>query len=106
MSEKSESDEFEDDEPVIQDGDSDDDLERVDRVFKDLDLAKRRGQKVGDPAWRKLERLLEDKRTAELTSDIEDYPIGLEDEDRDDGEERDGPADEDGPDEPLRKPEP
>jgi hypothetical protein len=91
MSEKSESDEFEDDpEAVIEDSDGDDDLERVDRVFKDLDLAKRRGQKVGDPAWRKLERLLEDKRTAELTSDIEDYPIGLEDED-DEGEGHDEP---------------
>jgi hypothetical protein len=78
MSEKSESDEFEDeeaDEPVIEDGDVD-----LDQVIKDLDLAKRRGQKVGDPAWRKLERLLEDKRTAELTSDFEDYQIGLENE--------------------------
>jgi hypothetical protein len=100
MSEKSESDEFEDDaEPVIEDGDNDD-LERVDQVFKDLDLAKRRGQKVGDPAWRKLERLLEDKRTAELTSDIEDYPIGLEDEAGDEEDEGSG----DGNDEPLTEP--
>jgi hypothetical protein len=44
-------------------------------------MAKRRGQKVGDPAWRRLERLLEDKRTAELTSDFEDYDIGLDDDD-------------------------
>jgi hypothetical protein len=44
-------------------------------------MAKRRGQKAGDPAWRRLERLLEDKRTAELTSDFEDYDIGLDDED-------------------------
>jgi hypothetical protein len=101
MSEKSESDEFEDDaEPVIEDGDNDDDLERVDQVFKDLDLAKRRGQKVGDPAWRKLERLLEDKRTAELTSDIEDYPIGLEDEPKDEHEDEEGSGD----DEPLTEP--
>jgi hypothetical protein len=78
MSEKPESDEFEDeeaDEPVISDGDVD-----LDQVIKDLDLAKRRGQRAGDPAWRRLERLLEDKRTAELTSDFEDYEIG------DDGE--------------------
>jgi len=82
MSEKSEADEFEDeeaDEPVIEDGDVD-----LDQVIKDLDLAKRRGQKVGDPAWRRLERLLEDKRTAELTSDFEDYPIGIEGEGGDD----------------------
>jgi hypothetical protein len=81
MVEKPESDEFEDeeqDEPVIEEGDVD-----LDQVIKDLDLAKRRGQKVGDPAWRRLERLLEDKRTAELTSDFEDYDIG-DDEDDDD----------------------
>lgn len=81
MSEKPESDEFEDeeaDEPV---GDADVDL---DQVTKELDMAKRRGQKVGDPAWRRLERLLEDKRTAELTSDFEDYDIGLDDDPEDD----------------------
>lgn len=74
MSEKGESDEFEDEdaeEPVVEEGDVD-----LDQVTKDLDLAKRRGQKVGDPAWRRLERLLEDKHTAELTSDFEDYEIG------------------------------
>jgi hypothetical protein len=74
MSEKSESDEFEseeDDEPVVEEGDVD-----LDQVIKDLDLAKRRGQRVGDPAWRRLERLLEAKRTAELTSDFEDYDVG------------------------------
>jgi hypothetical protein len=79
MSEKPESDEFEEeepDEPLV--GDSDVDL---DQVTKELDMAKRRGQKVGDPAWRRLERLLEDKRTAELTSDFEDYDIGLDDDD-------------------------
>jgi hypothetical protein len=73
MSEKPEE-EFEDeeaDEPVIGDGDVD-----LDQVTKDLDLAKRRGQKAGDPAWRRLERLLEEKHTAELTSDFEDYEIG------------------------------
>jgi hypothetical protein len=76
MSEKPESDEFEEeeaDEPVIEDGDVD-----LDQVIKDLDLAKRRGQKAGDPAWRRLERLLEEKHTAELTSDFEDYEIGDE----------------------------
>ena len=74
MSEKPEADEFEDEEPaepVV--GAEDVDL---DQVTKDLDIAKRRGQKAGDPAWRRLERLLEDKHTAELTSDFEDYKIG------------------------------
>jgi hypothetical protein len=77
MSEKPESDEYEDEEaeePVV--GDTDVDL---DQVIKDLDMAKRRGQKAGDPAWRRLERLLEEKRTAELTSDFEDYDIGVDD---------------------------
>lgn len=78
MSEKPESDEFEDedaDEPLGEDA------EDLDRVIKDLDLAKRRGQRDGgDPAWRRLEKLLEEKRTAELTSDFDDYDIG------DDGE--------------------
>ncbi|HWF99934.1 MAG TPA: hypothetical protein VN691_12140 [Steroidobacteraceae bacterium] len=81
MSEKSESDEFEnedDDEPAAEEGEVD-----LDQVIKDLDLAKRRGQRAGDPAWRRLERLLEEKRTAELTSDFEDYEVG--------GEEGDAP---------------
>ena len=76
MSEKPESDEFEDDEadePVVEDGDVD-----LDQVNKELDLAKKRGQKAGDPAWRRLERLMEQKNTAELTSDFEDYEIGGE----------------------------
>ena len=76
MNEKSESEEFEDedaDEPVGEVEETDVDL---DQVIKDLDLAKRRAQKAGDPAWRRLEKLLEDKRTAELTSDFDDYDIG------------------------------
>jgi hypothetical protein len=88
MSEKSESDEFEnedDDEPVIEEGDVD-----LDQVIKDLDLAKRRGQRAGDPAWRRLERLLEEKRTAELTSDFEDYDVS-------------GDGDEEDADKPRRK---
>ena len=73
MSEKSESEEFEEEdaeEPVSEEADVD-----LDQVIKDLDMAKRRGQKVGDPAWRRLEKLLEEKRTAELTSDFDDYDI-------------------------------
>jgi len=74
MSEKPESDEFEDedaDEPVSEEADVD-----LDQVIKDLDLAKRRGVRSGDPPWRRLEKLLEEKRTAELTSDFDDYDIG------------------------------
>ena len=79
MNEKPESEEFdEDEEETAFEATSEVDF---DRLAKDLDAAKKRGQKAGDPAWRRLERLLEDKRTAELTSDFEDYDIG------DDGEE-------------------
>ncbi len=73
MNEKPEE-EFEDDEvdePTIASDEVD-----FDKVIKDLDLAKRRGQKLGDPAWRRLERLREAKLTAELTSDFDDYDIG------------------------------
>ena len=76
MSEKPESDEFEEEEdeiPVSDGADVD-----LDQVNKELDLAKRRGQKLGDPAWRRLERIIEDKRVAELTSDFDDYDIGIE----------------------------
>ncbi len=75
MNEKPEADEFDDEEAeeILEAGDDVD----VDRVIRDLDQARRRGGKPqGDPAWRRLERLLEDKRTAELTSDFDDYDIG------------------------------
>jgi hypothetical protein len=80
MSEKPESDEFDEEEADEPAGPSED--VDLDQVNKELDMAKRRGQKLGDPAWRRLERLLEDKHTAELTSDFDDYDIGV-DEDED-----------------------
>jgi len=77
MSEKSESDEFEEDEaeePAEQSEDLD-----VDHLIKDLESMKRRGPKVTDPAWRRLERYMEEKRTSEQLSDFDDYDIGRED---------------------------
>jgi hypothetical protein len=74
MSEKAESEEFEGeepDEPAAEEADVD-----LDQVLKDLDLAKKRAQKSGEPSWRRLERMREDKLTAELTSDFDDYDIG------------------------------
>jgi hypothetical protein len=74
MSEKAESEEFEseeNDEPAVEEADVD-----LDQVNKDLDLAKKRAQKTGEPPWRRLERLREEKLTAELTSDFADYDIG------------------------------
>jgi hypothetical protein len=76
MGEKAESEEFEGeelDEPAAEEAEADVDL---DQVTKDLDLAKKRALKSGEPPWRRLERLREDKLTAELTSDFADYDIG------------------------------
>jgi hypothetical protein len=75
MSEKPE-DSFDDEEAEDVAGGGDD-LD-LDRMIRDLDTRKRRSSRapVGEPAWRKLERLLEDRRTAELLSDFDDYDIG------------------------------
>jgi hypothetical protein len=66
------SDEYEEDDAEEVTGDDDVDL---DRAIKDMEIAKRRTVKVGEPAWRRLEQRLEQKRTAELISDFEDYDI-------------------------------
>ena len=64
MSEKPESDEFEDEDAddVVGDEESLD----VDRLMQDLDKRKRGAARGAEPAWRKLERLREQKRTSEL----------------------------------------
>lgn len=75
MSEKPEED--------FEDGDAGDNVEGgedldIDGMMRDLDTHKRRGRSTAhhaDPAWRKLERLLDDQRTAELLTDFDDYDI-------------------------------
>jgi hypothetical protein len=47
----------------------------LDRAIKDMEIAKRRSGKGGAPAWRRLEQRLEQKRTAELISDFEDFDL-------------------------------
>jgi hypothetical protein len=74
MSEKTESEEFDEDADELASESDDVDL---DRVTKDLEMAKRRGNKGADPAWRRLELLMEQKRTAELLSDFDDYDLDL-----------------------------
>ena len=74
MGEKPESDEFEDEEAEAVPGDEES-LD-VDRLMQDLDKRKRGAPRGAEPAWRKLERLLEQKRTSELLSDFDDYDIG------------------------------
>ena len=75
MGGNTDSDEFEEDDADEVAGDDDLDL---DRAIKDMEIAKRRTVKVGEPAWRRLEQRLEQKRTAELISDLEDYDIGVD----------------------------
>jgi hypothetical protein len=75
MSEKPESaDDFEDEdaEEVAGDEESLD----VDRLMQDLDKRKRGAPKGAEPAWRKLERMREQKLTSDLLSDFDDYDIG------------------------------
>ncbi len=73
MSEKPESDEFEEEdvEDVAPGGEDVD----VDHIMRDVDSQRRRAPKGGEPAWRRLERVMEERRTAELLSDFDDYEI-------------------------------
>jgi hypothetical protein len=80
MSEKPESDEFEEDDPE-ESAPGGDDVD-VDHIMRDVDSQRRRAPKGAEPAWRRLERVMEERRTAELLSDFDDYDIrGDEDED-------------------------
>jgi hypothetical protein len=78
MSEKPESDEFEEEdaEDIAPGGDDVD----VDHIMRDVESQRRRAPKGGEPAWRRLERVMEERRTAELLSDFDDYEIGEADE--------------------------
>jgi hypothetical protein len=78
MSEKPESDEFEEEdaEDAAPGGDEVD----VDHIMRDVESQRRRAPKGAEPAWRRLERVMEERRTAELLSDFDDYEIGDPDE--------------------------
>ena len=73
MSEKPESDEFEeqDAEDAAPGGDEVD----VDHIMRDVESQRRRAPKGTEPTWRRLERVMEERRTAELLSDFDDYKI-------------------------------
>ena len=73
MSEKPESEEFDDEEDDGNAVDSDD-LD-VDHLIADLDKRKKTVVKAGEPAWRRLERIREERQTAEQLSDFDDYEI-------------------------------
>src|ERR1700709_1328535 len=88
MSEKPESDEFEEKgaEDVAPGGDEVD----VDHILRDVESQRRRAPKGAEPAWRRLERVMEERRTAELLSDFDDYEVGESDTaDADEEESRD-----------------
>jgi hypothetical protein len=74
MIEKQEADEFDDSDEDSLDEVADEEVDLA-RLARDMDLARRRNARAGIPAWRKLELLAEQKRTAELTSDFDDYEI-------------------------------
>ncbi len=76
MSEKPKADEFdeeEDDDAVVDSDDLD-----VDHLIEDLDKRKKNAVKAGEPAWRRLERIREERETAEQLSDFNDYDIGVD----------------------------
>ncbi len=72
MNEKPESEEFDDEEDEAVESEELD----FDRLIDTLDKRKKAGPKPGEPAWRRLERYREDRETAELLSDLDDYDIG------------------------------
>lgn len=73
MSEKPESDEFEEED--AEDTAPGDDVD-VDHIMRDVESQRRRAPKGAEPTWRRLERVMEERRTAELLSDLDDYKIG------------------------------
>lgn len=73
MSEKPEE-EFDDD---PEEGEDDPAGIDVDQLMRDLDPRKRRSARASsEPAWRRLERALEERRTAGLLEDFDDYDVG------------------------------
>jgi hypothetical protein len=88
MSEKPESEEFEEEdaEDAAPGGDDVD----VDHIMRDVDSQRRRAPKGAEPAWRRLERVMEERRTAELMSDFDDYEIAGAEDGADDADGADG----------------
>jgi hypothetical protein len=81
VSEKPESDEFEEEDAEDAPPGSDD--VDVDHIMRDVDSQRRRAPKGAEPAWRRLERVMEERHTKELLSDFDDYEISGADEDFD-----------------------
>lgn len=73
MNEKPEADEF--DEEEDDDGAVDAEDLDVDHLIADLDKRKKSAVKAGEPAWRRLERIREERETAAQLSDFDDYDV-------------------------------
>lgn len=73
MSEKPESDEFDEDADI---GGVEGDDTPYEFLIEDLGRPKRGSIPQGEPAWRKLEKYREQKETAERVSDFDDYDLG------------------------------
>ena len=78
MSEKPEESFDDEEDDDIVDADDADDADDLDKIFRDLEAPRKRraSRSAPEPAWRKLERYLEDRHTADLLSDFDDYDIG------------------------------
>ena len=73
MADESESDAYEDDD--IDDIVEDPEVLDIDHLIEDLESrAKQRNQR-DEPAWRRLEKYLEEKRCREDTADFEDFEL-------------------------------
>jgi len=77
MSEKTQSEEFDEEDEAEEAVGTGDEID-IENLIQDLDKRKRGAPRPGEPAWRRLERLREEKHTAELLSDFDDYEIGDE----------------------------
>ena len=91
MSEKPESDEFEEED--AEDSPPGGDDVDVDHIMRDVESQRRRAPKGAEPAWRRLERVMEERRTAELMSDFDDYEIGSDSDEDSDSEDSEEDAD-------------
>ncbi len=74
MSEKTQSEEFDEEDEAEEAVGAGDELD-IEHLIEDLDKRKRGAPRTGEPAWRRLERLREERLTAELLSDFNDYEI-------------------------------
>jgi hypothetical protein len=78
MSEKPEADDFDEEDTEVAPGGDDGDLDHLMRDFESQRRRAPKGASGVEPAWRRLERLREEKHTAELVSDFDDYEVGDE----------------------------